>query len=153
MRPLEPLGPLGPQDIGEPLTYEQIKKKYIGSNELVFRIAKTNQGERRALQLIINLDDGRIIELQKPIAIVQENVNASNNFIIIISGITVIIEGLLLFVLVGKLTQPIRDLHQQTEKIANLDFSDRFEVKGKHDLAKLGENINHISDPSQICCY
>ncbi|WP_105615264.1 sensor histidine kinase [Vallitalea okinawensis] len=132
--------------VGRQLTYEEVNREYIGSNELIFRISSTLQGELRALELIINLEDGRVIQLQKPIAIVKENVNASNNFIFIVSMITILIEGILLYVAVGRLTQPIRDLHKQTMKIASLDFSGRFDVQGEHEIARLGENINHISD-------
>ena len=130
----------------DPLEYQSLKKASVSGNELDFGITLGSLGQKKNLELTIDLSDGRTIMLVKPIGILTENVEMSNNFIMMASLIAIIIGGLLVYLLVDKQTKPILSLHKQTEKIARLDFSDRFNVNGKDEIAKLGDNINHISD-------
>lgn len=126
--------------------YQYSKKTNVDGNILNLRITSTPWGKQENLELHIRLKSGMNIMLMKPIGILMDNVDASNNFILMASCFAIIVGGLVVYFLVDRQTKPIVALHKQTEKIAKLDFSDRFKVKGSDEIAKLGENINNISD-------
>lgn len=126
--------------------YQYSKRTYVSGSVLDLRITSTLQGKQKDIELLIHLEGNTSIILSKPIGILMDNVKSSNDFIIMASCISIIIGGIVVYFLVDKQTKPIVILHKQTEKIAQLDFTDRFEIKGKDEIAKLGENINNISD-------
>ncbi|WP_432663650.1 HAMP domain-containing sensor histidine kinase [Wukongibacter baidiensis] len=129
-----------------PLQYQSLKKATVSENELDFGITLSPSGQKKNLELNIKLVDDRTIMLIKPIGILIENVQISNEFIMMASAIAIIIGGIFVYFLVDRETKPIISLHRQTEKIAKLDFTDRFDAKGRDEISKLGENINNISD-------
>lgn len=147
MRPIKFPTKSNPQPVKfSPLQYQSLKKDLVSENELDFGITSNHLGQQKNLELTINLADGRTIMLVKPIGILTENVEISNDFIIMASTIAIVIGGIFVYFLVDRQTKPIISLHKQTEKIAKLDFTERFDAKGKDEISKLGENINNISD-------
>lgn len=126
--------------------YRITKATYKNDAEMEYRITFNPQGKQQSMELLIRLEDGRMITLRMPNGIVKRNVQVSNNFIMIASCIALLLGGVFLYIMVDRETKPIRKLHKQTEKIAQLDFSDRTYIKGKNEIAKLGDNINRISD-------
>lgn len=49
-----------------------------------------------------------------------------------------------------RISRPIKDISQATEKIANLDFSEHVAFKGQDELSHLAANINRMSDSLEL---
>lgn len=93
------------------------------------------------------LNNGYKLYIRLPIASIQESVKISNNFLLLIGSFTVLMGGLAVSVISNRFTKPIYELDNIARKMANLDFSRKYQNKGTHDeIDNLGESINILSD-------
>ena len=93
------------------------------------------------------LDNNYNLYIRMPISSIQESVKISNNFLYLIGGITLIIAAIIITFISKRFTEPIQELNEIAEKMANLDFSKKFHPKDVDDeINMLGKNINLMSD-------
>lgn len=82
-----------------------------------------------------------------PIAPIEESVRISNNVLVFIGCITIIIAGIIASIISKKFTDPILELNAITNKMAKLDFSQKYVIKDTDDeINELGRNINTMSN-------
>ncbi len=97
--------------------------------------------------LSAELDNGYILYIRIPISPIQESVRISNNLLILIGAISIIIAGIIASFLSRKFTEPITELNNITTNMAKLDFSKKYIEKDTEDeINNLGKNINSMSD-------
>lgn len=97
--------------------------------------------------LSAELDNGYTLYIRISISPIQESVRISNNLLILIGGISIIIAGIIASFLSRKFTEPITELNNITTNMAKLDFSRRYIEKDTEDeINNLGKNINLMSD-------
>lgn len=97
--------------------------------------------------LSAELDNGYTLYIRIPISPIQESVRISNNLLILIGGISIIIAGIIASFLSRKFTEPITELNNITTNMAKLDFSKKYIEKDTEDeINNLGKNINLMSD-------
>ena len=76
---------------------------------------------------------------------VKQTIQSTNKFIFII-GLFLSVIGFLLSLILSKLiTRPILKLNNVVEKLSNLDFSEKLEIKGNDEIATLSKNVNFLS--------
>lgn len=93
------------------------------------------------------LDNGYTLYIRIPISPIQESVRISNNLLILIGAISIIIAGVIASFLSRKFTEPITELKNITTNMAKLDFSKKYIEKDTEDeINNLGKNINLMSD-------
>lgn len=110
-----------------------------------FRQPKTLQGED-VLMLISPLDATMALVVYRPVAMIERTVSQANTFVWLVGLSLLALGGLIIYWLAGRQVEPILALHRQTDRMAELDFSDRFTPRGEDEINRLGENINAISD-------
>ena len=92
------------------------------------------------------LANGSILTLRSSVETIQESAKISNEFLIIVGVISIIVGGILAFVVSKEFTKPIQELSNISQSMANLDFSKKYIGKTEDELAILGKNINKMSE-------
>ena len=76
---------------------------------------------------------------------VLQTIKSTNKFIFI-TGLFMSLIGLILSMLLSRLiTKPILKLNSAVEKIANLDFTEKLDIKGNDEITALSKNVNLLN--------
>jgi len=93
------------------------------------------------------LDNGYMLYIIIPISSIQESVRISNNVLILIGGISIIIAGIIASFISRKFTEPITELNNIATNMSKLDFSKKYIEKDTDDeINNLGKSINVMSN-------
>ena len=93
------------------------------------------------------LDNGYELYISIPAVPIEESVEISNQTLILIGIIILLISGFIASYISKKFTTPIVQLNDITNKMARLDFSQRYRALDTDDeINELGKNINQMSD-------
>ena len=94
-----------------------------------------------------DLDNGFKLYIQIPISAIEESVRISNNLLLIIGMIAIVIAGIAASFVSRKFTKPILELNAIANKMSKLDFSQRYELTESEDeINELGNSINIMSE-------
>lgn len=86
------------------------------------------------------LDNGYKIYIQIPISAIEESVRISNNLLLIIGVIAIVIAGIAVSYVSRRFTNPILELNVIANKMSKLDFSKKYEPTGSNDeIDELGK--------------
>lgn len=119
---------------------------YDFSDEANYGFKRLSMMDAEMLIQIKSLSEGIALVIYKPLAMVERSVALANRFVLVVGLALLTLGGAVLYGLVSRQVRPILALHTQTEKMANLDFSERFTSHSVDEISKLGGNINAISD-------
>ena len=93
------------------------------------------------------LDNGYYLYISMPAVPIEESVEISNQALIIIGLIILLISSFIASYISKKFTSPIVELNDITNKMAKLDFSQKYRIADADDeINELGKNINTMSD-------
>ena len=82
-----------------------------------------------------------------PVASIQESVQISNRFLYLIGCFTIVVGGIVLLFISKRFTKPILELNDIANKMAKLDFSQKYRITDTDDeINNLGKSINTMSD-------
>lgn len=119
---------------------------YKDENMKICRVEDTNTNLTYIL-LTGDLVNGYSLFIRIPIAPIEESVRISNNVLMLIGILTIILAALAVSIISRKFTEPILELNDITKHMANLDFSKKYRIKDSNDeINELGKNINTMSD-------
>ncbi|MCI9177622.1 MAG: HAMP domain-containing protein [Clostridia bacterium] len=94
-----------------------------------------------------NLVNGYSLYIRIPIAPIEESVRISNEVLVLIGLLTIIVSSFAASLISRKFTEPILQLNEITNQMAKLDFSKKYRITDSDDeINKLGKNINTMSD-------
>ena len=138
--------------IGSNINIGAIMNKNIG--QIVYSkdnmVIKNMKDEKNSLHYIVLfgiLDNGFKLYIRIPISAIQESVRISNNLLIFIGGIVILISGILASMVSKKFTKPILELNNIANKMSKLDFSQKYRINDTEDeINELGRSINTMSD-------
>lgn len=89
--------------------------------------------------------NGSMFLMRSPLESIQESVAVSNRFLLII-GVIVLVLGIgAVWFFTKKLTDPIMELAEISNKMAALDFETKYTSGGKNEIGLLGDNFNRMS--------
>lgn len=91
------------------------------------------------------LGEGKLFIMRTPIESIRESVGIANRFLAYVGIVAIIVSGCLIWVVSKKITEPILELANISERMSKLDFTAKYEVTGENEVALLGENINKLS--------
>ncbi len=121
-------------------------KNIYSKNNYILRSITENKNEKYLL-LTGYLDNGYVTYIKIQIQPIKETVKISNNLLIIIGILMVLIAAIIASIIANKFTKPILELNKITEQMANLDFSSKYRISDTEDeINMLGRNINEMSD-------
>ena len=126
----------------EPGNIEVIEKNQDYTMEKI----KDFRCEQIYLEMWGYLSEGQIFIIRTPMESITESVKTANQFLAYIGLVAIIISGCVIYFVAKKVTEPIMDLAKISQKMCELDFAAKYEVKGKNEIAFLGKNINQLSE-------
>lgn len=88
---------------------------------------------------------GSVFMLRTPLADVTESVKLANEFLVYIGMIAIVLASLFIWFFSKRITDPIMELAEISDKMTQLDFEAKYNGKSKNELSVLGENINRLS--------
>lgn len=99
------------------------------------------------IMLVASLDNSYHLYIRMPVTAIDESVKISNEFLYIIAIFVIIIGGTVLSVVSQRFSEPIVELNQIAQKMANLDFSQKYKSSYANDeIDMLGNSINVLSE-------
>ena len=132
-------------DVGD-LGKSSNKTIYKDSSITIQRIDDTNNSISYLL-LSGTLSNGYSLYIRIPVVPIEESVKISNKALICIGAITILISAFIASYVSKKFTDPILQLNDITNKMAKLDFSQKYRITDTEDeINELGQNINTMSD-------
>lgn len=93
-------------------------------------------------------DNSTIFIMTTPLASIQESASISNRFLMYVGMAVILFGSLLLYYITKKITAPIHDLSELSEKMSNLDFEAKYkeEKHSAEEIDTLGNSMNVLSD-------
>ncbi len=107
--------------------------------------AKDPWNETEYLVMWGNFEDGSQFLMRSPLESMRESAAISNRFLIYIGSVLILAAGALVWYFSKKLTDPIRELANLSDQMANLDFEAKYTSGGKNEIGELGANFNRMS--------
>lgn len=98
------------------------------------------------LSLVYRLNNQDNLILSTPLLAIEENAAIANRFFLYTGLITLLIGGLLAFILSRQFTRPILELKDIARNMATLDFSKKYRGSSNDEFGELGQSINSLSD-------
>lgn len=92
------------------------------------------------------LDSGNLFLIRSPIESIRDSVKIANRFLAYIGVVATILSAVLIWCVTTKITRPIMQLKDISEKMTNLDFETKYQSQGKNEIDLLGEHINQLSE-------
>lgn len=134
-------------------TINDIIKEFNNGKEIEtndkFSIRKQNDSKNQMSYIMLSgrLDNGYYLYIRIPISSIQDSVKISNNFLLLMAGIIILIASIMVSIVSRKFTEPILELNNIAKRMSNLDFSKKYEVKNtKDEIDELGKSINIMSE-------
>lgn len=96
--------------------------------------------------LVGQLDNGYKLYIRMSVASIQDSVKISNNFLLLIGSVIILVGGVIVFIISNKYTKPILELNNIVRRMANLDFSKKYvETESDDEINNLGKSVNIVS--------
>ena len=115
-----------------------------GENYTIQRITDT-----RTLTEYIEIwgvfDNGNIFLFRTAVEGIRDSVTIANRLLAYIGMAAVLISGIIIMKVSGRITEPILELTEISERMARLDFDAKYCGNSKTEIALLGNNINELS--------
>lgn len=92
------------------------------------------------------LDNGYLFLLRSALEGIQESVAISNRFLAYVGCSAILVSALLVIWLSNRITKPIMELANISERMKHLDFEAKYTGKEKTEIFVLGNNINELSE-------
>ena len=93
------------------------------------------------------LDNGYTLYIRVPIAPIQESAKISNELLVGVAAVAIIIAGICTSFVTKKFTKPITELNEIATRMSELDFSKKYRINDSADeIDNLGKSINKMSD-------
>ncbi len=122
------------------------RDKVLASNN--YYVIKSSTDPRMAtdyIELWGTLENGDIIIMRTPLESIRESVGISNRFLAYIGLIMAVIGALIIWFITKKITDPILELSNISDRMAHLDFNAKYTSGGKNEIGQLGEHMNEMS--------
>lgn len=92
------------------------------------------------------LSDGNYFLIRTPLESIRESVMISNTFFLYVGIAMILISGIAILILTGRITRPISELTALSQRMKNLDFDARYTSHAGNEIDVLGENFNQMSE-------
>ena len=99
------------------------------------------------LLLKAKLNTEEMLYIRTPVTPIQNSVNISNQVIVIMGLVVVILGGFVIMIIAEKFTKPIEELNAIANEMSNLNFKRKYRINDSEDeINELGKSINTLSD-------
>lgn len=92
------------------------------------------------------LENGNFFLIRTALESIRDSVSLANRFLGYVGIIAALASGIIIWIVSRKITKPILQLADISERMSHLDFDAKYLGKDKNEIALLGENINRMSE-------
>ncbi|MFT3985689.1 MAG: HAMP domain-containing sensor histidine kinase [Lachnospiraceae bacterium] len=93
------------------------------------------------------LSNGNMIIIRSPMESIRESAMIANSFLAYVGATAIVISALVIWFISKKITEPILELANISEKMTRLDFDVKYKGDGSlNEVALLGRHINQLSE-------
>ncbi|MGN0343060.1 MAG: sensor histidine kinase [Roseburia sp.] len=128
-----------------------------GANEFNLEIMEQNDryvmGQKKDARLDADflvlwgqLADGNLMLAQTPLESIKESAAVANRLLTYVGIFAVIVSMVIINLVIKKITTPILELSDISNRMCNLDFDAKYQVRGDNEVEQLGSHINQLSD-------
>lgn len=110
----------------------------------IYKVQDQERGEEY-MDMVGQLADESIFIIRSPYGSIYDTVNSTNKFLICGGGVTVLCGLLFVWFFSQKITKPIMELAELSQRMANLDFDAKYTSGGENEIGILGGNFNLMS--------
>ena len=112
----------------------------------VLQVATDEITQNIYLEMWGTLDNGYQFLIRSSMESIVNSVNISNKFWFFAAGVSALAGGIMVIYVTNRITKPIRQLTEISERMTNLDFEAKYEVKGDNEVDRLGMHMNQMSN-------
>lgn len=116
------------------------------TEQYVLQVAVDEQNQNTYLELWGTLDNGYRFLIRSPMENLENSASVSNQFWLFAASISALAGGIMIIYVTNRITRPIRQLTEISERMTNLDFDAKYEVKGDNEVDRLGMHMNQMSN-------
>lgn len=98
------------------------------------------------MEMIGWLSGGQAFYMRTPLENIRESVEVANRLLIYVGLVGCLFSSIVIWLVSKKITEPILELTDISERMAKLDFEAKYTGEGKNEIALLGDNINTLSE-------
>lgn len=91
-------------------------------------------------------DNKTIFLMSTPLASIRESVELANRFLAYVGIAALLVGSLFIYFATKKITSPILQLANLSEKMSNLDFDAKYTGQAEDEIGVLGNSMNRLSD-------
>lgn len=91
------------------------------------------------------LDSGNLFLIRSPLESIRDSVKIANRFLAYIGIAATLLSAILMWIMSTRITRPIMQLRDISERMIHLDFESRYDSKGRNEIDLLGERMNQLS--------
>jgi signal transduction histidine kinase len=92
------------------------------------------------------LDNGNPFIMRTALEGIKDSAKIANRFLMYIGIFAVVLSGVIIWLISRKITTPILQLADISQKMTNLDFEARYTGEEKNEIGILGSHMNEMSD-------
>lgn len=97
------------------------------------------------LEMFGVISDDYLFLMQSPLASIQDSAGIANRFLIYVGCMALVFGALFVWFFSKRITNPILELAELSQRMTNLDFNARYTSGGVDEIGILGENFNSMS--------
>lgn len=147
----EATGPLYLQLLGYIFEQNQLRGQLLSQTDQ-YEFWKMSEPTLRLefLEMWISNHQGYSILIRSPLESIQENAAIANTFLLYVGGITILIGGAIFWFATRRITAPLHELVELSQKMTELQFDVRYRSGGHNEIGVLGENFNQMSNQLEL---
>lgn len=123
----------------------QMNQEKLKEGKAVINVSKDPRIQTNFISLVTTMNNGDFLILSTPFASISESVRIANRFFLFTGLLIFIVGSIVIYFFSKKLTMPILKLNELAQRMAKLDFSQRYQVESTDEVGQLGESINSLS--------
>ncbi|MBO5348915.1 MAG: HAMP domain-containing protein [Clostridia bacterium] len=117
------------------------------AKDVIIKTAKDKLNNHNYIVLMAKLDNKNELYIRTPISAIRESLKISNNVLITVGSISIIISGIIASIVSKRFSNPILELNNIAKQMSKLDFSKKYIPSESDDeIDELGKSINMMSD-------
>lgn len=114
-------------------------------------IQTTGPGNGEYLEMLGRVSSGISFIMQTPLESIRESSALANRFLAYVGIAGTLLGAIVIWLISGRITRPIKELSNISMRMVNLDFDAKYQRRGKvwtghNEIDALGDNINLLSE-------
>ena len=126
----------------------EVIQNLFKENDININVIKDDETKINYIVVKAKLNNGYELYMKTPTADIKESARISNNVLIYVGSVTIIVSGVLASVISRKFASPILELNDIAKKMSHLDFSQKYQIddENEDEINDLGKSINIMSE-------